>query len=95
MPPARLLITAVRTASARSVAPPEAPPLLIGERAGQPIAALSLADGAIVADPFVASADVVALLRLRARQLRAERRRRGRRRRLVMIPGRALRHGDL
>ena len=47
-----------------------ADPLLIGERAGQPIAALSLADGAIVANPFVASADVVALLRLRALQLR-------------------------
>src|SRR5436309_1180086 len=29
MPPARLLITAVRTASAMSVAPEEAPPLLI------------------------------------------------------------------
>ena len=29
MPPARLLITAVRTASARSVSPPAAPPELI------------------------------------------------------------------
>jgi hypothetical protein len=72
-----------------------ADPLLIGERAGQPIAALSLADGTIVADPFVASADVVALLRLRARQLRGEPRRRRRRRRLMMIPSRVLRHGDL
>jgi hypothetical protein len=74
-----------------------ADPLLIGERAGQPIAALSLADGTVVANPFVASADVVALLRLRARQLRGEPRRHGRRRRrrLMMIPGRALRHGDL
>jgi hypothetical protein len=70
-------------------------PLLIGERAGEAIAALSLADGAIVANPFVASADVVALLRLRARQLREQPRRRGRRRLLVMIPSRALRHGDL
>ncbi len=75
-------------------APRPADPLLIGERAGRPIAALSLADGTVVADPFVASADVVALLRLRARQLRGKPRRRGRRRRLVMIPG-ALRHGDL
>jgi hypothetical protein len=73
----------------------QADPLLIGERAGQPIAALSLADGTVVANPFVASADVVALLRLRARQLRGEPRRRGRRRRLMMIPRRALRHGDL
>jgi len=70
-----------------------AEPLLIGERAGEAIAALSLADGATVANPFVASADVVALLRLRARQLREEPRRRGRRR--MMIPLRALRHGDL
>jgi|HubBroStandDraft_6_1064221.scaffolds.fasta_scaffold185308_1 hypothetical protein len=74
--------------------PPD--PLLIGERAGQPIAALSLADGAVVANPFVASADVVALLHLRARQLRGTRRRHGRRRRrLIVIPRRALRHGDL
>ena len=72
-----------------------ADPLLIGERSGQPIAALSLADGAIVANPFVASADVVALLRLRARQLRGEPGRRRRRRRLMMVPWRALRHGDL
>jgi hypothetical protein len=76
-------------------APRPADPLLVGERAGQPIAALSLADGTVVANPFVASADVVALLRLRARQLRGEPRRRGRRRRLMMIPRRALRHGDL
>ena len=72
-----------------------ADPLLIGERAGEAIAALSLADGAIVANPFVASADVVALLRLRARQLRGEPGRRGRRRRLMMVPWRALRHSDL
>jgi hypothetical protein len=70
-----------------------ADPLLIGERSGQPIAALSLADGAIVANPFVASADVVALLRLRARQLRGAPGRR--RRRLMMVPWRALRHSDL
>jgi len=56
-------------------------PLLVGERDGRAVAALSLSDGAVIADPFVASADVVALLRLRARQLGVERRRR---------PGRAL-----
>ena len=70
-------------------------PLLIGERSGRLVAALSLADGAIVANPFVASADVVALLRLRARQLRGEAGRRGRRRRLTMVPWRALRHSDV
>ena len=48
-----------------------------------PVAALSLADGAVVADPFVPTADVVDLLRLRARQLGSggspprQRRRRG------------------
>jgi hypothetical protein len=63
-----------------------AAPLLIGECAGRPIAALSLANGALVANPFVPSADVVALLRLRALQLRRERpglRRRRLRRRLT------------
>jgi hypothetical protein len=76
-------------------APRPADPLLIGERAGQPIAALSLADGAVVANPFVASADVVALLRLRARQLHGGQRRRRRQLRLMLIPRRVLRHGDL
>jgi hypothetical protein len=73
-----------------------ADPLLIGERAGQPIAALSLADGAVVANPFVASADVVALLRLRAQQLRRARTngRHARPRRLTSGL-RALRDGDL
>jgi hypothetical protein len=73
-----------------------ADPLLIGERSGEAVAALSLADGAVVANPFVASADVVALLHLRARQLRdGPGRRRWRRRRPAMTPSWALRHGDL
>jgi hypothetical protein len=46
-----------------------AAPLLIGERGGHLIAALSLSEGAVVANPFTPTADVVALLRLRARQL--------------------------
>ncbi|HEY1776649.1 MAG TPA: hypothetical protein VGG41_10870 [Solirubrobacteraceae bacterium] len=53
-----------------------AAPLLVGERDGRAVAALSLSSGAVIADPFVATADVVALLHLRARQLGAERRRR-------------------
>jgi hypothetical protein len=53
----------------------------VGERDGRPVAAVSLSDGAVIADPFVATADVVALLQLRARQLGGQRRRR---------PGRAL-----
>jgi hypothetical protein len=56
-------------------------PLLLGERDGRAVAALSLNDGTVVANPFVATADVVALLELRARQLgRRGRRRLGRRR---------------
>jgi hypothetical protein len=46
------------------------PPLLIGELAGRPVAALSLTTGAIVAERQDAAGDVVALLRLRALQLR-------------------------
>ncbi len=38
---------------------------------GEPWAALSLADGRIVADPFRQSASAVELLRVRARHLRA------------------------
>jgi hypothetical protein len=46
-------------------------PMLIGEVAGKPWAAVSL-DGAVaLADPFQPSAEVAALLRTRARQLRA------------------------
>ena len=47
-----------------------AAPLLIGERAGRLVAALSLSEDAVIADPFMPTADVVALLKLRARQLR-------------------------
>jgi len=73
-------------------APRPSGPLLIGERSGRAVAALALDDGAVVADPFVLTADVVALLRLRADQLRrghrglaASRRRRAVARRLVRI----------
>ncbi|MGH2850684.1 MAG: hypothetical protein ACRDLP_08725, partial [Solirubrobacteraceae bacterium] len=37
-------------------APLPSRPVLIGERGGRPVAALSLSDGAVVADPFVAAA---------------------------------------
>lgn len=39
---------------------------------GDPVAALSLTDGHAVANPFVRTADAVALLRLRARHLAAQ-----------------------
>jgi hypothetical protein len=69
-----------RIAELDSAAMP-APPLLLSERDGRLVAAVSLADGAVIADPFDPTADVVALLALRARQLtrRPPRRRGGRR----------------
>lgn len=48
---------------------PLAGEILMAEQDGRPVAAMSLADGRAVADPFVPSAGAVALLRLRARQL--------------------------
>src|SRR5947209_16629501 len=44
-------------------------PTLIAELRGRPVAALSLTDGEVIADPFVATADLVDLLRLRGSQL--------------------------
>jgi hypothetical protein len=45
--------------------------VLIGERHGRPIAAVALTSGESVADPFIRTAEVVELLQIRARQLRA------------------------
>ncbi len=42
---------------------------LIGEVQGQTVAAVSLADGRSMADPFVAARPVLELVQLRARQL--------------------------
>jgi hypothetical protein len=53
-------------------------PLLIGELAGRPVAAVSLMNGAIVAERQDGAEDVVALLRLRALQLRRGHSRAGR-----------------
>lgn len=50
-------------------AAPLAEPVLIAETGGAAVAALSLADGAAVADPFHPTADLVELLRLHAAQL--------------------------
>jgi hypothetical protein len=44
-------------------------PVLIAERDGHPVAALALSDDRPIADPFLPTADVVELLRLRARQV--------------------------
>jgi hypothetical protein len=69
-----------RLAALDSTDPPRGS-TLVGELLQRPVAALSLSDGRVIADPFVATADVVALLRLRARQLGARRPRRQRTRR--------------
>ena len=51
---------------------PLAGDVLVAERDGAAIAAISLADGRVIADPFRRSADTVEILRLRARhELRA------------------------
>ncbi|MGD0386830.1 MAG: hypothetical protein ABSB73_11945 [Solirubrobacteraceae bacterium] len=47
-----------------------AEPVLLGVVMQRPVAAVSLSDGRVVADPFFATAELVELLRLRARQLR-------------------------
>lgn len=46
-------------------------PALIAEQDGRPVAALSLADGLVAADPFVRTAPAVELLELRAGRLAA------------------------
>jgi hypothetical protein len=48
-------------------------PLLVAEASGEVRAAISLADGRTIADPFHPTADLVALLRARARHARAVR----------------------
>jgi hypothetical protein len=45
--------------------------ILIGELNGEPVAALSLADGRAIADPFRPTAHLVASMRVRARGLHA------------------------
>ena len=49
---------------------PPAAPVLLGVLMARPVAALSLADGCVIADPFTPTAELVELLRVRARQLR-------------------------
>jgi hypothetical protein len=53
-------------------------PLLVAEASGELRAAISLADGRTIADPFHPTADLVALLRARARHARSVRSRPGR-----------------
>jgi hypothetical protein len=69
----RLATTADRPALSRLAeldqASRPAEPVLLGVVSQRPIAALSLSDGSVVADPFAPTAELVELLRLRARQL--------------------------
>ena len=46
-------------------------PFLVAESDGEPLAALSVATGESVSDPFAATADLLALLELRSRHLHA------------------------
>jgi hypothetical protein len=55
-------------------------PYLLAELDGQAVAALSRADGRVVADPFARTDSVVAMLRRRAEQLAGVRERPGLRR---------------
>jgi hypothetical protein len=71
----RLAVAADETQLRRLAALDSARPLsgqtLIAEQGGSAVAALSLDDGSAVADPFIPSADAVAMLRVRASQLSA------------------------
>jgi alpha-beta hydrolase superfamily lysophospholipase len=78
----------VRLARLDSSRPPVGT-ILVGEDAGEIVAALSVEDGAVVADPFRATAPVVTMLRLRAEQL-SEGRDRGRPRRRFSLRRRHL-----
>ena len=60
-----------RLADIDSQDPLTAGPYLVGEVDGSPTAALSLADGRVVANPFVPTAQLLAHLRMRAGALRA------------------------
>lgn len=66
--------TLVRLAALDSASIPQGPTLL-AELAGEPVAALPLGGGPVVADPFRHTTEAVALLELRAAQLRDGRRR--------------------
>lgn len=72
---------ALRRLAALDSADAPAGPALLAEVDGAPAAAIALDDGAVVADPFRLTADVVELLRLRRRRLAGGERRSGRGRR--------------
>ena len=59
-----------RLAALDSARPP-APPVLVADLESRLLAAISLADGSVIADPFHPTAALVELLRARERQLRS------------------------
>jgi hypothetical protein len=95
--PASLSLRYARPADARAVADLQAmdevvlhEPVMVAARGDRVVAALSLHDGAVAADPFARTADAVALLRFRALQERrsaAPRRRFGFRRPVRLLAG--------
>jgi hypothetical protein len=68
LPGDREALTRLAAVADRRLPPP---PLLVAESDGELLAALSSHDGEAVTDPFRATADLVALLRLRLEQLSA------------------------
>ena len=58
--------------------------LLVAEADGRVVAAIASSTGEAIADPFLPTADVIALLELRAAGARARHGRRGRSRRLAL-----------
>jgi len=64
-----------RLAALDSACAPPREPVLVAEVGGELAAAISLDDGAVVANPFAPTAALVELLEARARQLRGDRRR--------------------
>jgi hypothetical protein len=74
----------VRRLAALDDAPTLEGPTLLALIDGEAVAALSLQDGRVVANPFVLTQDAVGLLRLRAKHLRGASRRR--RWRVVLRP---------
>lgn len=66
---------AIDRVAERDSRPAPAAPLLVAERAGELQAALSLRTGAVIADPFRHTADLVELLRCHAARSRRRERR--------------------